>query len=141
MERKAFFFKLRKKIIIFDHKKMQPVKAISTTIAGTFLLVILFSFFTNTGERAAPHSVCAVIKEATRLCKLPLQDRAKSAALDHVAQGYGMAKAIRESFSDDIIQKRCNVSMYNVDSMCQDVRTKVINALQQQSTTGGVKIA
>lgn len=119
---------------------MQPVKAISTTIAGTFLLVILFSFFTSTGERAAPHSVCAVIKEATRLCKLPLQDRAKSAALDHVAQGYGMVKAIRESFSDDIIQKRCNVSMYDVDSMCQDVRTKVINALQQQSSRG-VKIA
>lgn len=110
---------------------MQPTKAISISVLGTFLLVVILSSFTNTGGDTAPHGVCSVVQESMRLCRLPVQDRTKTVAVDHAARGYGMAKAVRELFTDEAIAKRCSVNMYDVDRLCQQVRLRAMETPQK----------
>jgi len=105
---------------------MQPVQAISISVAGTFLLVIFLSLFSNTGQDSAPQRICSVVQESMRLCKLPAQDRARTVAIDHASRGSGMVKAVRELFTDEAVAKKCNINMYDIDRLCQQVRLKAM---------------
>ncbi len=110
---------------------MQPANAIPISVLGTFLLVAILSSFTHTGGDVAPQGVCTVVRESMRLCKLPVQDRTKIVAVDHAARGYGAVKAVRELFTDEAIAKRCNINMYDVDRLCQQVRLKAMETRQK----------
>ena len=101
---------------------MQPARAIGITVVGTIILLIFSSLITNNGKEIVSHRICPIVQEAQRLCKLPPQDRKKSAAIEHASTGSGMIRAVREMVSDEAIITRCKIDPSEVSRLCQKYR-------------------
>lgn len=101
---------------------MQPARAIGITLVGTIILLVFSSFVTNNGKDVVSHRICPIVLEAQRQCKLPPQDRKKSAAIEHASTGSGMIRAVREMVSDAAIISKCKIDPSEISRLCQKYR-------------------